>query len=473
MNTSLDERLTDLTDLEARLEQREARRDGWMFLVFVLAGGAIVLTILGIGLGIRAIQESERNAARVGTGTVSSTAKPTVVRLGDLTIAPKVITATTSGGLDVQNRGKLEHNVWIEGQNLKTPMIAPGDSARLRLDDLGPGTYTIFCDVAGHRQGGMQAELHVTAGAGGEAAAEASSHAAAGHPMSVDEMDELMAGRTKAFPAKTEGVGAQPLAPTVLADGTKQFDVTTKVVRWEVEPGKVVDAWTYNGTVPGPTIRVDPGDKVRVVLRNELPESTTIHFHGLDLPNALDGVPDITQPPVKPGQSYTYDFIAQATPAVGMYHSHHNAAKQVSNGLAAAFLVGQEPVPVGVNVTQEHVMMLNDTGTIGFSLNGKSFPATAPYTAKLGEWIEVHYMNEGVSAHPMHLHGLPQRVIAKDGYALAQPYTADTVVVAPGERFTVLVQATQPGTWAWHCHILPHAEREDGMFGMVTALVVA
>ena len=118
-------------------------------------------------------------------------------------------------------------------------------------------------------------------------------------------------------------------------------------------------------------------------------------------------------------------------------------------------------------------MMLNDTGTIGFSLNGKSFPATAPYTATLGEWIEVHYMNEGVSAHPMHLHGLPQLVIAKDGYALAQPYTADTVMVGPGERFTVLVQATAPGTWAWHCHILPHAEREDGMFGMVTALVVA
>src|SRR5207247_10786331 len=106
-----------------------------------------------------------------------------------------------------------------------------------------------------------------------------------------------------------------PLAPTVLADGTKQFELTSKVVKWEVEPGKRVDAWTYNGAVPGPTMRVSPGDKVKVVLHNELPESTAIHFHGLRVPTAMDGVPDITQKPVKPGETFTYDFTAQATPA--------------------------------------------------------------------------------------------------------------------------------------------------------------
>ena len=117
-------------------------------------------------------------------------------------------------------------------------------------------------------------------------------------------------------------------------------------------------------------------------------------------------------------------------------------------------------------------MMLNDSGTIGFSINGKSFPATAPIVAKRGDWVEVHYMNEGQMIHPMHLHGMAQIVIAKDGYPLPQPYNADVVDVAPGERFTVLVHADNPGTWVWHCHILNHAEREDGMFGMVTALVV-
>ena len=211
---------------------------------------------------------------------------------------------------------------------------------------------------------------------------------------------------------------------------------------------------------------------MRVVLRNELPESTVIHFHGIDLPNAMDGVPDITQPPVRPGESFTYEFTAQATPAVAMYHSHHNAAKQVSNGLAGALLVGSVPVPAGTAVAQEHVMMLNDAGTIGFSLNGKSFPATEPIVAGRDEWVQVHYMNEGVMAHPMHLHGMAQTIIAKDGYPVPLPYKADTVMVGPGERYTVLVQATAPGTWAWHCHILTHAEREDGMFGMVTALIV-
>ena len=312
----------------------------------------------------------------------------------------------------------------------------------------------------------MTGELHVLG------AAQATG-AHAGHDMQAtkaDQMDETMAVRTKAFPAKTAGLGGQLLAPTVLADGTKEFDLTTKVVDWEVEPGKTVKAMTYNGTVPGPTIKVAVGDKVRVVLHNQMDESTAIHFHGLRTPNAMDGVPDITQPPVKPGQSFTYEFIAKG-PAVGMYHSHQNAVVQVPNGLAGTILVGDLPVPAGVKMAQEVPMMLNDSGVIGFSLNGKSFPATAPVAAKQGDWFLVHYLNEGVMAHPMHLHGLEQLVIAKDGVPLA-PYTADTINVAPGERYSVLVHADEPGVWAWHCHILPHAERSDGMFGMVTAVVV-
>jgi len=117
---------------------------------------------------------------------------------------------------------------------------------------------------------------------------------------------------------------------------------------------------------------------------------------------------------------------------------------------------------------------------IGLSLNGKSFPATAPVIAKVGEWVEIDYLNEGLQIHPMHLHGLPQLVIGKDGFPLPQPYQADTVAVAPGERYTVLVHATadflgangKPGVWAFHCHILNHAESDSGMFGMVTTFIV-
>jgi FtsP/CotA-like multicopper oxidase with cupredoxin domain len=95
-----------------------------------------------------------------------------------------------------------------------------------------------------------------------------------------------------------------------------------------------------------------------------------------------------------------------------------------------------------------------------------------PTIAKQGEWVMIDYFNEGLQIHPMHLHGLPQLVIAKDGFPMAQPVTMDTVNVAPGERYTVLVNASAPGVWAWHCHILNHAEGDDGMFGMVTTFIV-
>ena len=118
-------------------------------------------------------------------------------------------------------------------------------------------------------------------------------------------------------------------------------------------------------------------------------------------------------------------------------------------------------------------MVLNDAGVIGLSLNGKSFPATEPYAVNNGDWILVHYLNEGMQTHPMHQHQFPQLVVAKDGIPLDNPYFADTVNVSPGERYSVLLQADDPGTWVWHCHILNHVEREEGMFGMVTALVVS
>ena len=163
----------------------------------------------------------------------------------------------------------------------------------------------------------------------------------------------------------------------------------------------------------------------------------------------------------------------QDDPAVGMYHSHHDAVKQVPDGLAGAFLVGDEPVPAGVTVSQEQVMMLDDSGVIGYAINGKSFPATAPIVAKQGDWIEVHYMNEGTQIHPMHLHGMPQLVIAKDGYPLDHPPGRGHRSPSPRASATrCSCTPTELGTWVWHCHILTHAENEHGMFGMVTALVV-
>jgi FtsP/CotA-like multicopper oxidase with cupredoxin domain len=442
------------------------QQDNWIVGAISAAVISLFVAVVAVGFALRSDDSgSTKVAASAGK------ASQVEVKLSEFKISPQMIDVTAGSVLKVSNTGSTPHNLAVQGTQLKTPMIDPGGSANLDLSGLAIGDYTVICEVAGHSTAGMTGMLMLSAGDGGKATAAAST--AGTKAMSSEDMDKAMHDRTARFPEKTDGLGAQVLAPKVLADGTKEFDLTTKVVQWEIEAGKKVEAWTYNGTVPGPTIKVNPGDKVKVVVHNELPESTAVHFHGIQVPNSQDGVPDITQDPIKPNGDFTYEFTAANRPEVGMYHSHHDAAKQVANGLAGAFIVGTEPLPAGTGtISQEIPMMLNDSGTIGFSLNGKSFPATTPISAKLGDWVEIHYMNEGVMAHPMHLHGLDQLVIAKDGFPLTSPYKADTVNVAPGERYTVLVHADQPGVWAFHCHILPHAEKEDGMFGMVTAMIV-
>ena len=285
----------------------------------------------------------------------------------------------------------------------------------------------------------------------------------------ADEMDRMHEAGIKAFPAKTDGKGNQVLAPRI-DKGVKVFDLTASKVQWEVELGRRVEAWAYNGQVPGPQIRVREGDRVRINLKNELPESTAVHFHGLELPNDQDGVPFITQLPVKPGASYTYEFTV---PNAGshMYHSHHNAAKQVGLGLLGAFIVEPRHPRAVEKVDVDHVMILND-GMHGYTLNGKGFPATDPIIAKLGQKVRVRFMNEGMMIHPMHLHGMHMTVIDKDGWPQPAPWKCDTLNIAPGERWDVIVNCNNPGVWAFHCHILPHAESPHGMFGMVTALIV-
>jgi FtsP/CotA-like multicopper oxidase with cupredoxin domain len=420
-----------------------------------------VFALIGAALGISALFVAGDAL------TTAEDASAVEVTLTEFTISPSTVSVAEGASLLVTNSGTVVHNLAIEGTDVRIDDLEPGTSERLNLGDLVAGTYTMFCEVAGHRVSGMVGTVEV----GSAGAAAAHQHTPGMSMAANDASDELMAQRTKAFPAETEGLGAQPLEPTVLVDGTKRFDLTAEVVQWEVEPGKTVEAWTYNGVVPGPMVQVEVGDHVQLVLKNDLPESTTIHLHGVLLPNAMDGVPDITQPPVKPGETFTYDFVTRE-PMVGIYHSHHHAEHQVPDGLFAPFLVGEMPAPGGVAVSQEIPMVLNDAGAIGLTLNGKSFPATAPIVAARGEWVMIHYLNEGLQIHPMHLHGMPQLVVAKDGYPLANPYPADTIAVAPGERYTVLVHATEPGTWAFHCHILNHAESEQGMFGMVTAFVV-
>jgi FtsP/CotA-like multicopper oxidase with cupredoxin domain len=160
-----------------------------------------------------------------------------------------------------------------------------------------------------------------------------------------------------------------------------------------------------------------------------------------------------------------------------VYHSHFNSAEQVGMGLYGALIVepraGSWRSAYGVEPDVEYSLFLGD-GPLGFVLNGKSFPATLPLGADLGDEVLIHLANDGELLHPMHLHGFHFQVVGEDGFPLSPQnrYMVDTLVVAPGSRFDIIVKADQPGAWAFHCHILSHVEGPEGMYGMVTALIV-
>ena len=189
-----------------------------------------------------------------------------------------------------------------------------------------------------------------------------------------------------------------------------------------------------------------------------------------------------------PGRYWSYEFTVKDPPGMYVYHSHFNSTQQVGEGLYGAIIVepkGGWPYPAlqvdprtgatktlaPPKVDVESTLFLGD-GPLGYVLNAKSFPATQPIVARQGQWVLIHLANDGSQLHPMHLHGYHFEVVGEDGFPSMNPYLADTIVVAPGQRFDVLVHAIHPGTWAFHCHILPHVEGPEGMFGMVTALVV-
>ncbi len=268
---------------------------------------------------------------------------------------------------------------------------------------------------------------------------------------------------------KDEIFWRKPMEYTMDGD-TKVFKLTAQNINWETSPGVSFPAMAYNGIIPGPEIRVTEGDKIRVEFNNQMSESSSIHWHGLRIPNDQDGVTFITQQPVEPGQTFNYEFTLRNS-GTHMYHSHHNSALQVSSGLLGPIIVEPKDKSSEPEVDAEYLFILNDS-TLGFTINGKGFPYTQPLMARLGQKIRIRYMNEGFMIHPMHLHGIPQLVIAKDGYPVPQPYLCDTLNVAPGERYDVIVDCNEPGIWAFHCHILTHAESAHGMFGMVTVLIV-
>ena len=407
------------------------------------------------------------------------------VALTEFAIGDGTVDAGPGATLAVSNEGQAEHNLTLRGMEdeYATANLAAGDAEELSLAGLAPGDYEMYCTIAGHEAAGMVGTLVIAEDAavaeGGVADDAEGVGADDGSDLTGMERADWLRANYEAsvsqFPAETEVMGNQRMEPEILPDGTKLFELELSHTEWEVAPGEFVDAVAYNGQVPGPWIDVEVGDDVLIRVINGLEdEYTTLHPHGIFMHAfEVDGVGMISMDPIAPGDSYDMEFTPQET-SVGMYHGHDNGVYQVINGAFGAFTVGEIPLPEQAdNVVAEEVMVLNDAGEIGLTLNAKSFPATQPYVLTQGEQMILHFYNEGLTAHPMHLHNNAMMVVAKDGYPLAVPIVMDTVNVAPGERYSVVVFAEGPGTWVFHCHILSHVERSDGsVFGMFTALIV-
>lgn len=279
----------------------------------------------------------------------------------------------------------------------------------------------------------------------------------------------------KGVAKSTEQKGLQEL-PYKLDNDKKVFNLVTKPIRWNILKDVMVTAWTYNGMVPGPLIRVTDGDKVRILVKNNLSEPTTIHWHGVQVPNNMDGIPDETQKPIQPGETFTYEFVAKPA-GTYWYHSHFDSDKQISVGLSGAFIIE----PIGGLVSKpdiDKILMLNEwrvidgqtfaampaTGMDGnyFTINGKAYPETEKIEAKVGQKIRLRFIGSGQMIHPMHLHGFPFKIVATDGNDVPESaqWTKDVVSVAPGERYDVEFTPDRPGKWMLHCHI-PHHTTND------------
>jgi manganese oxidase len=284
---------------------------------------------------------------------------------------------------------------------------------------------------------------------------------------------------------------------SVEKDGFKEFHLSVDEIRWEYSKGKFVHAWAYNGQIPGPEIRVNEGDKIRIIVENNLPykKGTTIHWHGIRLPeNNADGVPGLTQQPIKPGETFSYEYTAKNA-GTHFYHSHGSSSKDVAMqddmGLTGPLIVLPKDITDirhPSNYDREYVFMLDEwaidekgenqavhmvseggehvhgEGTGHdynvFTINGRAFPDTETLSVKEGERVLVRLINSGSKAiHPMHTHGHAFKVIAIDGNIVPGPVqqTMDVITVHPGERRDIEIIADNPGVWLFHCHDTHHA----------------
>ena len=278
------------------------------FAAFTGMGTVFVATLLVAALVLGATDNGGAAAPGSTEPSPSATAEGPVgeitITAFDLGFEPSMVDVAEPGTYTVNfvNDGGVPHDVtFADGTKIAAEAHATA-TGELAVPAEG---MTFICSVPGHSDAGMTGEVMVAmASASGE---PDPSH---GDERTAEEMRDSDAAITAQFPAETEGRGNQVLEPEILDDGTLQWELTASVIQWETEPGTFVEAYAYNGMVPGPQLRAEVGDKIRIILHNELPEPTTIHSHGLIVPPDMDGVPVISQPAVMPGESFTYEYTA-------------------------------------------------------------------------------------------------------------------------------------------------------------------
>jgi FtsP/CotA-like multicopper oxidase with cupredoxin domain len=272
----------------------------------------------------------------------------------------------------------------------------------------------------------------------------------------------------------------------------KEFSIAVAETEHELYPGgPKLMTWAFNGQVPGPVLRVTEGDLVRVHFTNKHTSNHTLHFHGLNVPNEMDGVAygHLNHMEVKPGETHTYEFVADPA-GTHMYHCHVNSPQHIDMGMVGVLIVEPKGKRAEPKVDKERVLLLDDwyVNENGgqepmahpamihqanyFTVNGKAFPAVEPIKLVQGEKIRVRLINVGYQAHSMHLHGQSFVITHKDGHPVKVPQEQDTVLIGPGERYDLLFTAANPGLWLFHCHIVPHVTNDGAYPGGLLIPVV-
>jgi FtsP/CotA-like multicopper oxidase with cupredoxin domain len=265
--------------------------------------------------------------------------------------------------------------------------------------------------------------------------------------------------------------------PWKIVNGVKVFHMVAEEVEHEFAPGLRAKCWGYNGHVHGPTIEAVEDDRVRIYVTNNLPAGTSVHWHGLLVPNGMDGVGGLTQKIIQPGETFKYEFTLRQH-GTHMYHSHHDEMTQMALGTVGPFVI--HPRNPKFRPDRDFVFMLHEwqirVGTARpnpnemtdfniFTFNAKAFPGTEPMVAKLGDRVRIRLINLGaMSHHPIHLHGYQFKITETDGGQIQESaqQVETSVLTAVGQSRTFDFVADEPGDWAMHCHMTHHVMNQMG-----------